>query len=171
MTQDDEPLPAPDDGRPRALDQEFELDHPPERVWEALIRADLLARWLLPCGPGAGAGGRLERGVAFSFAAPPDGGGEGRVDCEVVEVEPGRRLACTWRTHREREARPEGALDALVAFEIDPLPRGGTRLRIRQVELPAVAARTTVTRLDAARASRPRRGARPPMARAVPRAA
>lgn len=165
MTQDDECRARDDASRSPLLDRQFELDHPPERVWAAVTRPDLLARWLLPCDVGGRDGGRLEPGARFSLAMPPDEGGEGRIDCEVVEAQPGRRIAFTWRTHRDREACSEEALDALVTFELDPLPRGRTRLRIRQAELAASARGATVRRLAEARV---RRAQHPPRSRRTP---
>ena len=122
----------------KTLLQEFELDHPPGKVWAALTEGRLLSRWLLPCELAPRGEGRLGPGASFSFQMPEDEGGEGRVDCEVVELELGRRLGLAWRTHADRDPRPADAVDALVTFEVEPLPQGRTRLRIRQTGLPAL---------------------------------
>ena len=44
---------------------EFDLKHPPEKVWRALTDPELLTQWLLPV-----MNFRLERGAAFTFRAP-----------------------------------------------------------------------------------------------------
>ena len=123
-----------------ALMREFALDHPRAKVWAALTDGRLLSLWLLPCDLAEGS--RLAQGVSFSFATPK--GGDGRIDCEVVELEPGRRLRLTWRTHADHDPRPAEAVDTLVSFEVEPAPAGGTRLRIRQAALPALLRGTVV---------------------------
>lgn len=143
---------SPRDARPRSLEQAFELDHAPAKVWAALTRGDLLARWLLPFEGGEGPEGGLEPGASFAFTWPEGEGG--RVECEVVEVVPGRRLACTWRPRAPSGTRAPGDADTLVTFELTPLPLGRTRLRVRQVEIPAPARGATVMSLAAARARR-----------------
>lgn len=155
--------PAPDPRRD-GLEQVFELDHPRGRVWAALTEGDLLGRWLLPCSLDALGGGRLEGGTSFSFVMPADEGGEGRIDCEVVDVEPGRRLGYTWRTHGEEDTRPAEAVDALVSFELEAIAPGRTRLRIRQVAIPTRSRGGTVVSLAARR-----REPRPPVTRPGPR--
>ena len=126
----------------RALAQE--LDHPPGKVWAALADRRLLAGWFLPCEPGAEGEGHVGRTASFSLAMPRHEGDEGRIDCEVVELEPGRRLVLTWRSHRDRDLRPAAAVDALVTFELDVTPCGRTRLRLRQAALPALLRGTVV---------------------------
>lgn len=118
----------------RTLERAFELDHAPARVWRALSDPGRLARWLLPFDAETGPAARIEAGASFSLVMPE---GEGRIDCEVIAVEPGRRLACTWRTHADRDPRPAVAVDAVVTFEVEPLAGGRTRLLIRQVGVPA----------------------------------
>jgi uncharacterized protein YndB with AHSA1/START domain len=142
MTQHDERRTTDHDAPPATLTHEFELDHPPGKVWAAVTEPRLLARWLLPCDVEA-PDVRLGLGAAFALTMPAGEGGEGRIDCEVVAAEPERRLVLTWRTHRDRDPRPAEAVDALVTFEVDALPRGRTLLRIRQRELPAVACLAT----------------------------
>ena len=100
-----------------AVSLEFELRHAPEKVWRALTDPALLSEWLLPV-----AGLALEKGATFAFQAPPQPGWDGRVDCRVVEVEPGRRLAYTWVS---------GGVDTVVTFTLEPMD-AGTRLSLVQ---------------------------------------
>ena len=120
--------------------REFALDHSPAKVWAALTDGRLLSLWLLPCDLAEGS--RLAPGVSFSFATPK--GGEGRIDCKVIKLEPGRQLRLTWRTHTDHDPRPAKAVDALVTFEVEAAPSGGTRLRIRQAALHALPCGTVV---------------------------
>jgi uncharacterized protein YndB with AHSA1/START domain len=91
-------------------------DHPPSRVWEALTEPELLARWLMPNDFSPRIGHR------FTFRTQPAPGFDGVVHCEVLEVDPPRRLAYTWRG---------GPIDTVVRFSLT-CERGGTRLRMDQ---------------------------------------
>jgi uncharacterized protein YndB with AHSA1/START domain len=96
---------------------EFDLHHPPEKVWRALTDPVLLAEWLLPvvdltCEPGA----------PFTFVAPPQPGWDGIVHCRVLEIEPHRTLSYTWVA---------GGIDTVVTFTLAPTA-SGTRLSLVQ---------------------------------------
>jgi uncharacterized protein YndB with AHSA1/START domain len=127
-----DPLPAPlapsgrEEPAREALALDFDLPHPPAKVWRALTDPALLARWLLPV-----AGFRPEPGAAFTFQAPAFPGWDGTVDCEVVEVEPLRTLRFTWRV-----PFADASLDTVVTFTLTPTGSGptpsGTRLSIVQ---------------------------------------
>ena len=96
---------------------EFDLHHPPQKVWRALTDPVLLTEWLLPV-----VELKLEPGAAFRFEAPPQLGWDGRVSCRMLEIEPQRKLSCTWVV---------GDMDTVVTFTLDPTP-SGTRLSIVQ---------------------------------------
>lgn len=87
-----------------------DLAHPPEKVWRALTDPELLSKWLLPV-----TGLSLEEGTDFRFAAPPQPGWDGSVDCCFTTIEPGRRLAYRWVV---------GDLDTLVTFTLTPTDQG-----------------------------------------------
>ncbi len=112
-----------------AIVVECDLDEPPEKVWRALTVPELLAAWLMPNDIRPEVGGR------FTFRAKPDAGGEpveggGDIECEVLEVEPNRRLRYSWRgAETERDARGH-ALDTVVTFVLTRTGTGGTHLRI-----------------------------------------
>ena len=96
---------------------EFDLAHPPEKVWRALTDPALLAEWLLPV-----IGFELAPGAAFTFKTQPYPGWDGTVNCRFVEIEPLRKLAYTWSVP---------FLDTVVTFTLTPTA-SGTRLSIVQ---------------------------------------
>lgn len=101
-----------------AISFDFDLHHPPEKVWRALTRPELLAEWLLPV-----ANLQLEPGAAFTFQAPPKPGWDGAVDCRFVEIEPLRKLSYTWVVGF--------GIDTVVTFTLTPTA-SGTRLSLVQ---------------------------------------
>jgi uncharacterized protein YndB with AHSA1/START domain len=63
------------------LSLDFDLPHPPEKVWRALTDPALLAEWLLPV-----AGFGLEPGAAFKFQTQAQPGWDGIVNCRMLEI-------------------------------------------------------------------------------------
>jgi len=96
----------------RDLRFEAHYPHPPEKVWRALTEPQAIAAWLMPNDFQARVGHR------FQFRTKPQRGWDGIVDCEVLEVDPPRRLVYTWTSNM---------LDTRVAFTLAP-ESGGTRL-------------------------------------------
>jgi uncharacterized protein YndB with AHSA1/START domain len=90
--------------------------HPPERVWRALTDPQALAEWLMPNDF------QPRVGHKFQFRAAPRGGWRGIVDCEVLEVDPPRRLSYLWQG--DPKDRP-----TVVTWILEPTPEG-TRLRL-----------------------------------------
>lgn len=74
-----------------AIAFEFDLPHPPEKVWRALTEPALLAEWLLPV-----VEGKLESGTAFVFQTQPYPGWDGTVHCRMLEIELHKKLSYTW---------------------------------------------------------------------------
>jgi uncharacterized protein YndB with AHSA1/START domain len=101
------------------VEHEALYPHPPERVWRALVDPAELAIWLMPNDFVA------EVGHRFSLDASPT---LGRIDGEVLEVDPPRVLRCRW----------SGVFgDTMVMFTLDPTPAGdGTRLRLKHAGWP-----------------------------------
>jgi uncharacterized protein YndB with AHSA1/START domain len=98
---------------------EFDLHHPPEKVWRALTDPALLAEWLLPV-----VDHKLEPGAAFAFKAPPQPGWDGTVNCRFREIEAQRKLSWAWVV---------GDIDTVVTFTLTPRADGaGTRLSLVQ---------------------------------------
>jgi uncharacterized protein YndB with AHSA1/START domain len=100
-----------------SLALEFDLQHPPKKVWRALTDPELLAEWLLPV-----VGFRLEPGAAFTLKTQAYPGWDGTVSCRVVEIEPHRKLSYAWTVP---------FLDTVVTFTLTPTATG-TRLTIEQ---------------------------------------
>ena len=96
---------------------EFDLAHPPEKVWRALTDPALLAQWLLPV-----VGLELERGKEFTFQTQPHPGWDGTVSCRFVEIEAQQKLSYTWGVP---------FLDTVVTFTLTPTA-SGTRMTLVQ---------------------------------------
>lgn len=62
------------------------VPHPPQRVWEALTRADLLAGWFMHSSTD------LADGASFQLHDPDARGWSGRLDCRVEEFVKHQRL-------------------------------------------------------------------------------
>jgi len=107
---------------------ECDLADPPQKVWQALTAPELLAAWLMPNDI------RLQVGARFTLQEKP--GPDGDIECEVLEIEPHRRLRYSWR--RDHGPRNAGgrALDTVVTFELAETATGGTRLRLTHSGFP-----------------------------------
>ena len=100
-----------------AVTFEFDLRHPPQKVWRALTDPALLAQWLLPA-----MGLELEPGARFTFTASPQPEWDGVVHCRVLEVDAQRKLSYAWVV---------GDIDTIVTFTLMP-SAAGTRLSLVQ---------------------------------------
>jgi uncharacterized protein YndB with AHSA1/START domain len=96
---------------------DFDLPHPPEKVWRALTDPALLSAWLLPV-----LDFKLAPGTAFTFNAPPQPGWDGLVNCRMLEIEPHRKLSWNWVA---------GDIDTVLTFTLTP-SGSGTRLVVVQ---------------------------------------
>lgn len=108
--------------RVKSLRKERVYPHPPEKVWTALTDARALAEWLMP--------NDFEpvEGRRFQFRVDPMLSFEGIVDCEVLEVDPPRRLVYTWVTRMKRKPDHD---PMTVVWTLEPVP-DGTRLVLEQ---------------------------------------
>jgi uncharacterized protein YndB with AHSA1/START domain len=95
---------------------DVELEHPPERIWRAIVEPDKLAAWFLP--------NELQAVVGHRFRITPEGeaGFVDPIDAEVLEIDQPKRLAMRWLA-------PE--LDVRVTFSVAKVA-GGSRLTLRQ---------------------------------------
>ena len=103
----------------QSLEMDFDLQHPPEKVWRALTEPALLEEWLLPV---VGRELRLEPGAEFTYKTQPYPGWDGTVSCKFIEIEPNRKIAYCWTVP---------FLDTVVTFSLTPTA-SGTRLSIVQ---------------------------------------
>lgn len=90
--------------------------YPPERVWRALTDPTAMADWLMPNDFEPKIGHR------FQFRTKPAPGFDGIVHCEVLELEPPRTLAFSWRG---------GGVETVVRFTLERVA-GGTCLHFEQ---------------------------------------
>jgi uncharacterized protein YndB with AHSA1/START domain len=104
----------------QSISQEYDLPYPPAKVWRALTEPELLARWLMSndMQPAAGR--------SFTFRSEPTPWWDGIVHCEMLEIEPPKRLSYTWRSGPE-----SSPLDTVVTWTLTPTPSGGTRLTLK----------------------------------------
>jgi uncharacterized protein YndB with AHSA1/START domain len=102
-----------------AIAFEFELQHPPQKVWRALTDPELLADWLLPA-----LDFKLDVGAAFTLKTQPYPGWDGTVNCRMLEIEEHKKLSYTWTVG-------DMGLDTVVTFTLTPTP-SGTRLGLVQ---------------------------------------
>jgi uncharacterized protein YndB with AHSA1/START domain len=78
----------------QSVTMEFDLPHPPAKVWRALTEPELLAKWLMPTDM------QPIIGKSFTFKVQlPAGatGWDGIVNCEMKEIEQHKRLRYSWR--------------------------------------------------------------------------
>jgi len=102
----------------RSLIVERVFPHPPEKLWRALTESRVLAQWMM------NNDFEPEPGRRFQFRADPMPKWNGIVDCEVLVVEPQRRLSYNWGVG-------SGELQWLVEWTLTPVD-GGTHLRMEQ---------------------------------------
>jgi uncharacterized protein YndB with AHSA1/START domain len=95
----------------RSVTVERDFPHPPEKLWRALTRPELIQEWLMKNDfmPSAGHQFTLQ-------------GDWGSVACRVLEVEPQKTLSYTWEAM---------GLESVVTWTLTP-SAAGTRLRMEQ---------------------------------------
>jgi uncharacterized protein YndB with AHSA1/START domain len=90
------------------------MPHPPEKIWRALTQGPLIKEWLME--------NDLQPvvGHKFNFRSTPAPNWNGVIDCEVLAVEPNKRLSYSW-----------GALglESVVVWTLVPTS-GGTLVRM-----------------------------------------
>ena len=107
---------------PRSLVVEREMPHPPEKIWRALTQAPLIEEWLMKNDFQPVLGHR------FNFRATPMPQWNGVTDCEVLIVEPNKRLSYSWNSSGEGAAN---GLKTVVTWTLTPT-KGGTHVRMEQ---------------------------------------
>ena len=102
----------------RTVAVERDFAHPPEKLWRALTQPHLIEEWLMK--------NDFKPVVGHNFNLRGDWGGV--LDCEVLAVEPHRKLTYTWNFKHEEAAYN---LTSVVAWTLTPT-RTGTHLRMEQ---------------------------------------
>jgi len=100
----------------RTLVIEKELPHPLEKVWRALSEGALIKEWLMDNDF------QPVVGHKFSFRATPAANWSGVIECEVLAVEPNKKLSYSWGTL---------GLGSVVVWTL-AATSGGTLLRMEQ---------------------------------------
>jgi uncharacterized protein YndB with AHSA1/START domain len=90
---------------------EREMPHPPEKIWRALTQPHLIEEWLMK--------NDFMPVVDHRFTLRANWGA---VDCQVVPVEPNRRLSYTWTAY---------GLESVVTWTLTPTS-AGSRVRMEQ---------------------------------------
>jgi uncharacterized protein YndB with AHSA1/START domain len=91
--------------------------HPIETVWRALTDGAALASWLMPNDFVPQIGHR------FSLCSPAIPGWRGRAECQVLEMDPPRRMVWSWRSS-------DTGAPTTLTFELNPVS-AGTRVTLR----------------------------------------
>jgi len=98
----------------RSVVFEKEFAYPPEKVWRALTKGDLIQQWLMENDFEPVVGHR------FQLRSTPVPQWNGVIECEVLLVEPHERLTYSWEAL---------GLESVVAWTLMPTD-GGTMLRM-----------------------------------------
>lgn len=106
-----------------AVDEVF--PHAPETIWKTLVHPELIARWLRMTPVGF----EPVVGNHFTYQTSAAGEWDGTIRCEVIEVQPQRRLAYRWRGGHAANTGYGSLLDTVVTLTLEPVD-GGTRLRV-----------------------------------------
>jgi len=105
----------------RTLVIERVFPHSPEKLWRALTESPLIAQWLLQNDF------QPSIGHKFQFRRDPVPNWNGVIDCEVLIVDPLKRLSYSWSSM---------GLDSVVLFTLTP-SESGTHLRMEHSGFPA----------------------------------
>lgn len=97
------------------------MPHAPEKIWRALTDSSLIGQWLMENDFAA------EAGAKFTFRSRPMPGWKGYTNCEVLEIDPPRRLVYSWGDGTESDS----GLRTIVTWTLEP-EAGGTRVRMEQ---------------------------------------
>ncbi len=106
----------------RSILIEKEIPHPPERIWRALTQGPLIKEWLMENDF------QPVVGHKFHFRAAPMPHWNGVTDCEVLVVEPNKRLSYSWNSSGEEAAK---GLKTVVVWTLTPT-KSGTLVRMEQ---------------------------------------
>ena len=100
---------------------EYDLPHPPAKVWRARTEPGLVGKWIMANDL------KPVVGHAFTFrsGSEPNAMWDGIVHSEILECDPPKRLSYSWKTG-------PAPLDTVVTWTLTPTPSGGTKLALEQ---------------------------------------
>jgi len=99
---------------------EREIPFPPEKIWRALTQPHLIQEWLMKNDF------QPVVGHQFKLRTDPQPNWNGIIDCEVLTVEPNRKLSYTWVS-----GEAALAIKSVVTLSLTPTSTG-TFLRMEQ---------------------------------------
>src|SRR6266403_6204964 len=99
----------------RSIVIEREMPHPPEKIWRALTQGALIEEWLMKNDFQPVVGHR------FNLRTTPLPHWNGVVDCQVLAVEPNKRLSYSWNASGAEAAN---GLKTTVIWTLTPVPDG-----------------------------------------------
>jgi uncharacterized protein YndB with AHSA1/START domain len=102
----------------RTVMVEREFAHAPEKLWRALTQPHLIEDWLMK--------NDFAPTIGHRFNLRGEWGGV--LDCEVLEVEPLKKLSYTWNFANDD---PAFAMESVVTFTLTPT-QAGTHVRMEQ---------------------------------------
>jgi uncharacterized protein YndB with AHSA1/START domain len=104
----------------RSVVVEREIPYPPEKIWRALTQPHLIEEWLMK--------NDFKPAVGHRFDFRADFLPNGALDCEVLAVEPEKKLSYTWNSTGGDTAN---GLKSVVTWTLTPTGMG-THLRMEQ---------------------------------------
>lgn len=99
---------------------EREMPHPPEKLWRALTQPHLVEEWLMK--------NDFKPAVGHQFNFRADYLPNGKLDCEVLAIEPNKTLSYRWDSASDNAAFN---VKSVVTFTLTPTATG-THLRVEQ---------------------------------------
>jgi len=102
----------------RTVIVERQFPHPAEKLWRALTQPHLISEWLMK--------NDFQPVIGHKFNLNGDWGGV--IDCEVVAIEPNRKLSYSWNVANDD---PLYSLESIVTMTLTPT-EAGTLLRVEQ---------------------------------------
>jgi uncharacterized protein YndB with AHSA1/START domain len=106
----------------RSLVIEREMPHPAEKVWRALTESALIEQWLMKNDF------KPIVGHKFNFRSAPMPQWNGVTDCEVLAVEPNKKLSYSWCASGEEAAT---GWKTVVTWTLTPT-KNGVHVRMEQ---------------------------------------
>lgn len=107
----------------RSVVVEADLDYSPDKVWFALTDSESIAVWMMSNDL------KPEVGYKFTFRARPIERWDGEFQCEVLEVEPERKLSYSWKGGHPELKGFGKYIETVATWTLTPLPDGKTHLR------------------------------------------